>query len=155
MPHRQNRRFFPVPLDQQGRGGEPSLAVRLKASWDYYTRLREESRGKAEGSFTQAVRSEFHAWMRRNGLDWHSQITFEYKWSRHRIVLVVMDMPYIIHDKLAGDGSKGFLLLGNVLSIDGAQPASWQRRGVFAMTRIQGRFRRELYALRAPEERAS
>ena len=149
MPFRLNRTTRPEPLEQQGRGGEPSLAI-FVAQMDRANKLHEEGRGKAAGSFTEHLRREFVAWRKAKGWSWRTPLTFEYRLHRRRTVMVVLDMPHIRHNKLVGDGSKGFMLEGNILAIDGVQPEAYLRRYGFALTRIVGRFRQELLALAAP-----
>lgn len=129
------------PLEKQGRGGEPSLASLLWLS----DKLHEEGRGRAAGSFTEEVRNELRDWLKAKGLVWPFTITFEYRLYRHRIITVMMQYPAIFHYRLMGDGSKGFMLVGKVLSIDGARPRGC--RDAFAMTRIVGRFKQEFPAL--------
>lgn len=138
MPFRMQRRGRPEPLEHQGRGGEPSLA-NFRRMLDYMRGYDESSQGRAEGSFTEGVRKAFRAWRKEHGLGWHDSISFEYRLHRHRQVLVTLAYANVYHRRLRGDGSKGFVLTGEVLSIDGLQPDRRNKRGEFALTRIVGR----------------
>lgn len=138
MPFRLNRRILRTePLEQQGRGGEPSLAHFCR-QMDRVNRFHEQGRGKAEGSFTERIRQEFRAWQKRNGLDWHSPLSFDYRLYRHRTVRITLTSPHIFHRRLCGNGSKGFVLTGEVLSINGLRPGGMNKRGEFALNRIVG-----------------
>ena len=144
MPFRCNRRLWTEPLAQQGRTGEPSLATILELA----NRFHEAGRGKSKGSFTEYLRHEFDSWRKDNGLTWDSPLTFEYRMYRHRTVMVVMRYHNIFHHRLTGDGSRGFVLTGEVLSIDGAIPDRWCRRsGAFCLTRIVGQMRKQFLAI--------
>lgn len=146
MPFRRNARLWTEPLKQQGRGGESSLAdTRPWAAevlhWmRWMDGIRAKGHGKSYGSFTEHVRQEFRAWQERNGLDaWSDPITFEYRLHRRQRVVVSIVHPAIFHRKIRGDGSKGFVLEGRILSIDGLPPARRYQTGEFALTRIIGR----------------
>lgn len=140
MPFRLNWKYRPEPLDQQGRGGEPSLAYIVHQWWPLLDRLREQGHGKAEGSFTERARSELRAWLEKNGLDtWHDPVSFEYRLHRHKRITVTLTHLNIYHRRLRGNGSKGFVLEGRVLSINGLPPAHRNYIGEFALTRIVGR----------------
>jgi hypothetical protein len=45
MPFRLDRKFRPEPLEQQGRGGEPSLAYIVHEWWPLLDRFQEQGRG--------------------------------------------------------------------------------------------------------------
>jgi hypothetical protein len=141
MPFRQNRRLWPgwpEPLDQQGRGGEPSLAFIVHELWPALDRLHVQGYGRAEGSFTERVRYALRDWRREHGLAWHDPISFVYRLHRHRTISVTLTHPQIYHRRLRGDGSKGFVLEGVVLSIDGLPPSHRNYIGEFALNRIVG-----------------
>ncbi len=146
MPFRQSRKLWTEPLKKQGRTGEPSLAT-MRNLLQLANKFHEEGRGKAEGSFTEQLRLQFRDWLKAKSLKWPFTITFEYRLYRHRIITVVMQGPSFFHNRLMGDGSKGFMLEGRVLSIDGVRPIPCS--GMFAMTRIVGRFKQEFLALQA------
>jgi len=133
MPFRQNRKLWPGPLAHRGRTGEPSLANLL----DYADEIHRQGKGKAEGSFTEHVRSELRAWLTKNSLNWRSQISFQYRLYRHKVVIVTVSTPRIYHHRFRGNGSKGFTLEGRILSIDGRLPA-YGKVGEFALNRIIG-----------------
>ena len=141
MPFRLNRMEpykRPEPLDQQGRGGEPSLAY-FRAFMDWIDRIRRHGDGMAEGSFTEHARFELARWLKANGLDkWYSPITFQYRLHRHRTVTVVITGPNIWHRRHRGNGSKGFVLEGRIVSMDG-EPTAYGKWGEFALNRIVGR----------------
>ena len=136
MPFRQNKDIWPEPLDQQGRGGEPSLA-NFRALLDWFSIIRKQGDGMAEGSFTEQARRALAAWMEKNGLKWHSLLSFQYRLHRHQTITVTITNPNIWHRRLSGNGSKGFMLEGRIISIDGA-PTAYGRVGIFALTRIVG-----------------
>lgn len=140
MPFRLNRRYRPEPIKQQGRGGEPSLAYVVRTWWPLLNKLHEQGYNKGAGSFTEHVRQELRAWLEAHGLDhWGSQISFEYRLSRHKRIRVTLSNPRIFHRRLRGDGSKGFMLEGGLIAIDGRLPARRYQLGEFALTRIVGR----------------
>jgi hypothetical protein len=106
----------------------------------------------AAGSFTERVRQELMAWLKEKGLGWHSPINFEYRLHRHKRVAVTLTNPRIYHRRLRGDGSKGFVLEGKILSIDGLRPAGIAKHGEFALTRIVGHHPVRLLAESVAEE---
>lgn len=137
MPFRQNRKLlWPEPIDHRGRTGEPSLANFINIL-DFANEIRRQGHSKSEGSFTEHVRQELHDWLAKNGLNWHSQISFRYRLYRRKVVVVTITYPRIYHRKLRGNGSKGFTLEGRILSIDGMPPA-YGKVGEFALNRIVG-----------------
>lgn len=138
MPFRLNRTSRPEPLEQQGRGGEPSRAS-LRYWLDWLEDMRRRAAGKAAGSFTEHARHELAAWMKQKGLDpWHSPVSFQYRLYRRRTVLVTITRPRIYHRRIRGDGSKGFVLEGLVQSIDGLSPACRNQFSEFALNRVIG-----------------
>jgi hypothetical protein len=137
MPFRQNRRLWPEPLEQQGRGGESSLA-HFRRTLDFLREYTTSSQGKGPGSFTEGIREALKDWLKARGMDWYSQISFEYRLSRHKRITVNMTHPRIYHRPQRGDGSKGFVLDGIVLSIDGLLPPHRTYYGEFALNRIVG-----------------
>lgn len=139
MPFRQNKRTWPEPLEQQGRTGEPSPASyrALLALWAWFDTVRQQGDGMAEGSFTERARMALWAWMEKNGLNWYNPISFQYRLYRRRTISVTINHARIYHRRIRGDGSKGFVLEGRILSIDGAPPA-YGKNGEFALTRIIG-----------------
>lgn len=144
MPFRLNRRYRPSsePIKQQGRGREPSLAYLqyvVKEYWPMLDEVREQGHGKAVGSFTEKARMALFAWLEAQGLDfWHSPISFQYRMYRRKIVTVTLTRPMIFHRPLRGDGTKGFVLEGAVVSIDGQLPRRRYMRAEFVLTRIIG-----------------
>jgi len=137
MPFRVHRE----PISSQGRTGEPSPATAYREYLDYYER---EGNDKAEGSYTEKLREALREWMKVNLGSTLSPLTFEYRLSRHRIVLVTGNGPYISHDPRIGSGGRGFTLhLAKVLSMDGV-PMDKETRFFaqitgFALNRIVGR----------------
>jgi len=118
--------------------------------------LRGEGHGKAAGSFTEQVREQFEDWLKERNLSYLSAITFEYRlYYRRKTITVAISHIHIFHNRLAGDGSKGFVLDGRVLAIDGAPPSGEARHYQFALNRIVGRFQRELLALTTVSEEIS
>lgn len=98
----------------------------------------ESSRSKGAGSFTEGIREALMAWLKAQGMDWYSQISFEYRLSRHKRITVSLTHPRIYHRPMRGAGSKGFMLDGLILSIDGLPPAHRNYHGEFAVNRIIG-----------------
>ncbi len=145
MPFRQNHRLWTEPLEQQGRGGEPSLA-NVRQWLELRNRLQEQGRGMGEGSFTERIRRAFLDWLKKNGLTRYDTISFEYRLYRHKTIRVTLTWPNIYHRRLHGDGSKGFMLEGTVLSLDGLPPSHRNYHGEFALTRIIGRHPMRLLA---------
>lgn len=137
MPFRQNRRneYWSEPLEQQGRTGEPSLAQRFAAAIARAGRYAEAGQGKAHGSFTAEARRALRTWQRDQGIGPYDPVTFTYRLYRHRTVQVTLTGARICHWPAWGAGSKGFVLVGNVLAIDGLQA---RPNHVFALTRIVG-----------------
>ena len=141
MPFRLNRRYQPrpEPLEQQGRGGEPSLAYIVHTWWPLLDRLQEQGHSKAAGSYTEKARMALFAWLEANGIDrWYGTINFQYRMYRHQIVTVTLSRPCIFHRPLRGDGTKGFVLEGTVVAIDGRPPARRNLVAEFVFTRIIG-----------------
>ena len=137
MPFRMSRRLRAEPLEQQGRGGEPSLA-RFRRMLDIMRGYDESARGHGAGSFTEGIREAMKDWLKAQGMDWHSQITFEYQLSRHKRITVSLTRPRIYHRPVRGAGSKGFMLDGTILSIDGLPPSHRGMWGEFAVNKIIG-----------------
>lgn len=137
IPFRVNRKVMPEPLEQQGRGGEPSLA-NFRRVLDFLRGWDETARGKAEGSYTQRVRDAFRVWRESQGIGWHDPINFQYRLSRHKRIAVTLIGHNIYHRPRRGAGSKGFMLEGMVQSIDGLPPAHRTYWAEFAIGRIIG-----------------
>ncbi len=137
MPFRMSRRLRAEPLEQQGRGGEPSLA-HFRWWMDVLRANDKAGRGKGADSFTEGIREAMKEWLASQGMNYYSQISFEYKLSRHRRITVTMTHPRIYHRPIRGAGAKGFILDGEILSIDGLRPDAGNRRGEFALSRIIG-----------------
>lgn len=137
MPFRMSQKLRAEPLEQQGRGGEPSLA-RFRQMLDIMRANDASGRGKSAGSFTEGIREAMEAWLKARGLSWHSQITFEYRLSRHKRIMVTMRQARIYHRPMRGAGSKGFILEGVILSINGLPPSHRNQWGEFAVNKIIG-----------------
>lgn len=140
MPFRLNRRYRTEPLEQQGRGGEPSLASYLvDVWWPLLGKLHEQGHGKAAGSYTEKARMALFAWLKANGIDrWYGTINFQYRMYRRRIVTVTLSRPCVFHRPLRGNGTKGFVLEGTVVAIDGRPSAHRNLIAEFVFTRIIG-----------------
>jgi hypothetical protein len=121
-------------LDLQRRTGEPSPSESI---WQY-----PEGYGKASGSYTEKMRLSLWDWIQdKYGTNWISAtLTFDYKLYRHKIVTVVIRSPKIEHKPSYGNGKRGFILIGHVLSIDGVQLRTFPSKEItFAWNRIIGR----------------
>ena len=138
MPFRLSRKLRAGPLEQQGRGGEPSLANEFTWWLDLYQDNMKSGHGRGAGSFTEGIRTTMRDWLKARGLSWYSQITFEYRLSRHKKITVTMNRARIYHRPIRGAGSKGFMLDGVILSINGLPPSRRNQLGEFAMNKIIG-----------------
>lgn len=143
IPFRLNRRLVTEPLEQQGRTGEPSPSnahpyAKILRMWGWLDHIREQGHGQGPGSFTESVREAYKHWLKKNGLNHFSAITFEYRLHRRKRVMVTVSGCCIYHRRIRGDGSKGFTLEGLVQSIDGLPPAHKNFIGEFALSRIIG-----------------
>jgi len=126
-------------LDQLRRTGEPSPA-KVSEYLDLIDREKAKGFHMAEGSFTETMRKELWRWMKTNyGSSLHP-LTFEYKLSRKKKVVIVGERPFIRHTPLYGKGVRGFLLVITILSVDGV-PYVGMRRTTLAWSRIIGKER--------------
>lgn len=141
MPFRMDRNSRPETLMQQGRTGEPSPASRRMLGY------RSAGYGKAKGSFTEKMRDALREWMEANYGNTLGPITFQYRFSRKKVITVTGMYPVIRHWKDAGRGSKGFYLELYVISIDGVVPKS--PRNDFALNKILAHSTQILTALPA------
>lgn len=132
MPFRLDKEVRDLLL-QQRRTGEPSLAF----AFPLFADQRSKGRGKAKGSFTEKIRDEFAKWTRGNLITSSVPLTFDYKLSRHKVVTISGNCPYISHNPILGKGRKGFSLRLMILSINGI-PYRGMRENSFAVSRIIG-----------------
>ena len=152
MPFRQNREIWTEPLIHQGRTGEPSPALFAK-NFRTFWNFCDAGSGKARGSFTEGLRGALAAWMQINIGNTRGPVTFRYRLFRHKIITVTLAHPTIFHRKQYGRGSKGFVLAGEVMSIEGVVPDRWTRRiSAFALSRIIGQHPIKVLALPSPQE---
>jgi hypothetical protein len=134
MPFRLIKELRPEPLEQQGRGREPSPALTMQNRWayvlEYWKRQNDfdvTGHGCSAGSYAVAMRQAFADWRKDKGIRYDDPITFEYRLSRRKIVTIAMINPRIMHKRKRGNGRKGFVLEGQILSIDGVRPTGrWQ-----------------------------
>lgn len=138
MPFRLRTDLRTEPLKQEGRDGESSPAQRsnlyaqLLRIWDE----RDKGKGKHRGSFTSGINDALIQWLKENTLSTYGPVAFDYKFSRHKIVHIVLNLPRIRHHPTTGRGKAGFVLTGVILSIDGLPPSRLRSLGEFAITRI-------------------
>jgi len=133
MPFRLSDEYRKL-LEQQKRTGEPFPTYTVS------TTIREASHGKSYRSFTENMRNSLYSWMEKNTGSIHGEIQFDYKLSRHKVIHVIGERPYLKHDKLHGRGYRGFILELVVRSIDGIPCKTLVgRRTWFSWDRIRGR----------------
>jgi len=136
MPFRQAKAVRKL-LENHRRTGEPSPVIFSKV-WLELNNLSNQGHGKAKGSFTEKLRKSLRDWQQQKGGTWASQLTFDYKLHRHKIIKVTGYYPYIAHLPAYGKGMKGFVLRLSNISIDGIM---YKGAGAvyFAWNRIIGR----------------
>ena len=151
MPFRTNRKIGAETFEHKGRTGEPSPATFIQV-WRSIWTFREAGNGKSRGSFTESLRKTLAVWLKENLGNFRGPVTFQYRLSRKKVILVTMAYPTIYHRKHYGEGSKGFVLAGRVLSVDGVPPDRWNLRADFALSRIIGQHPIRILALPAPRQ---
>ena len=72
------------------------------------------------------------------GIGYADALVFDYKMSRHKVVKVSMNSGNITHRPIYGSGSKGFILTGDVISIDGRRTHPKDKRLIFALNTVIG-----------------
>ena len=116
-------------LHSQQRTGEPFPPSSNRWGWNF---PKPDGYGKAAGSYTYEMRKQLALWMEERLGSWTMPLTFEYKLSRHKKVIVTGSHPYIKHNP-----GIGFTLMLSHTSIDGLPTKFWfGNRVAFAWNRI-------------------
>ncbi len=141
MPSREGKALRDL-YKQRGRGGESSPAsTKMDAFWATYKligEIQERGHRKSKGSFTADMNRAFTAWKKEKGIGYFDSLVFKYRLTRKQVITVTMQNSAIRHSSLYGNGSKGFILIGHVKSIDGIKYQSSSPLEVFALNKIIG-----------------
>lgn len=106
MPFRRTKERTET-LSIRPRTGEPCPAP-------YYAWLYPPGYGKAKGSYTEKIRQELWKWMDEKNGGWANPVTFYYRLSRKKVIIVTGYYPFIRHTP-----GRGFELLISQPYIDG------------------------------------
>lgn len=144
MPFRLIRQLRTEPLEQQARGREPcpspteppNIYARILALWARIDAFDAPGKGRSEGSYTAAMRQALTDWCKENGIGYDDELTFEYRLFRRKRIMVAMKNPRIYHRRKYGNGSKGFVIEGDIISIDGMKPQFGSFGTHFSFNRI-------------------
>jgi len=114
IPSRQNRSVR-LLSEQRRRTGEPSLSAII----DSRTKQEIAGHGLSYGSYTEKMRSALLEWITDKFGSPYVPITFEYRLSRKKTIMVTAKVLFLYHDPNIGNGKRGFFIRVRVLSIDG------------------------------------